>query len=104
MRAVAAGEELTHDWAMTDDDSYEMANETYKGKYRLLERENGRIFHPSRNEFIPICSSKFFPDAETDFRAYTLLAPVIVRFFEMKKWSAMDGDERRAYKEKFRES
>jgi SET domain-containing protein len=25
MRDVAAGEELTHDWAMTDDDSYEMA-------------------------------------------------------------------------------
>ena len=25
MRAVSAGEELTHDWAMTDDDSYEMA-------------------------------------------------------------------------------
>ncbi len=24
MRDVAAGEELTHDWAMTDDDSYEM--------------------------------------------------------------------------------
>jgi len=25
MRDVGAGEELTHDWAMTDDDSYEMA-------------------------------------------------------------------------------
>ena len=25
MRAVAAGEELTHDWAMTDDDDYELA-------------------------------------------------------------------------------
>jgi SET domain-containing protein len=25
MRDVAAGEELTHDWATTDDDSYEMA-------------------------------------------------------------------------------
>jgi SET domain-containing protein len=25
MRDVAAGEELTHDWAMTDDDSYEIA-------------------------------------------------------------------------------
>ena len=24
MRAIAAGEELTHDWAMTDDDDYEM--------------------------------------------------------------------------------
>ena len=24
MRDVEAGEELTHDWAMTDDDSYEM--------------------------------------------------------------------------------
>jgi uncharacterized protein len=25
MRDIAAGEELTHDWAMTDDDSYELA-------------------------------------------------------------------------------
>lgn len=25
MRDIAAGEELTHDWAMTDDDDYEMA-------------------------------------------------------------------------------
>jgi hypothetical protein len=25
MRDVEAGEELTHDWAMTDDDSYEMS-------------------------------------------------------------------------------
>lgn len=25
MRDIAAGEELTHDWAMTDDDTYEMA-------------------------------------------------------------------------------
>jgi len=25
MRDIAAGEELTHDWAMTDDDEYEMA-------------------------------------------------------------------------------
>lgn len=24
MRSIAAGEELTHDWAMTDDDDYEM--------------------------------------------------------------------------------
>ena len=85
-------------------ESYSLANEVVEGVLRNVERRFGHAFHTSRNPLIPICASKFFPDADSDFRAFALLAPAIVRFPEMKEWSSMNKDEKRAYLKRFKPS
>ncbi|NNE53740.1 MAG: hypothetical protein HKN30_15215 [Sulfitobacter sp.] len=87
--------------SVKDHEDYRISNEFIDGKTRNVERRNGRIFHRSRNPFVPICDSRFFPNAKTDFRCYALLAPAIVRFPEMKEWSRMGRDEREAHKRRY---
>lgn len=41
MRDIAAGEELTHDWATTDDDNYEMRCHCGASVKSLLSVEQG---------------------------------------------------------------
>lgn len=85
-----------------NEDSYAIANEVVDGVLRNVERRHGKPFHTSRNPFVPIFASKFFPDAESDFRALALLARVIADFPEMKQWSAMGANARRDYLRRFK--